>query len=52
MIYTFSSFDPTVASVTKIGTRGARIQFLKAGTARVSVVSGGQAATATGTVNP
>jgi lactocepin len=52
MIYTFSSLDPTVASVTKIGTRGARVQFLKAGTARVSVVSGGQAATATGTVTP
>ena len=52
MIYTFASVDPTVASVTKIGTRGARVQFLKAGTARVSVVSGGQVATATGTVTP
>jgi uncharacterized protein YjdB len=52
MIYTFSSADPTVASVTKIGTRAARVQFLKAGTARVSVVSGGHVATTSGTVTP
>jgi uncharacterized protein YjdB len=52
MIYTFTSGDPTVASVTKVGTRAARVQFLKAGTARVNVVSGEQAASATGTVTP
>ena len=52
MIYTFTSADPTVASLTKIGTRTARVQFLKTGTARISVVSGGQVATTSGPVTP
>jgi uncharacterized protein YjdB len=52
MIYTFASADPTVASVTKIGTRTARVQLLKTGTARITVVSGGLVATTSGPVTP
>jgi len=52
MIYTFASADPTVASVTKIGTRTARVQLLKTGTARITVVSGGLVANTSGPVTP
>ena len=45
---TLHSADPTVASMTQNRHEDARVQLLKAGTARVSVVSGGQVATATG----
>ena len=52
MVYAFSSGDPTTASVTRTGNLTALVKYLKVGTARVSVSSGGQTATVTGAVTP
>ena len=52
MIYVFASGDPTTAIVTRTGNQTARMTFLKVGTARINVTSGGQLATLAGPVVP
>jgi len=52
MVYAFASGDPTTAIVTRTGNQTARMTFLKVGTARVNVTSGGQTATLAGPVVP
>jgi len=48
--YTFTSDDPTVAAVTSPSNRTARVVFLRAGTAKVTVRASGQTASVSGTI--
>jgi len=52
MAYSFSSVDPTAATVTRTGNRTAFVRLLRVGTARISATSGGHTATSTGAVVP
>ena len=52
MAYTFTSADPTTATVTRTGNLTARVTLLKVGTARVFVSSAGQTASVSGVVAP
>jgi hypothetical protein len=52
MAYAFSSGDPATASVTRTGNRTAFVRFLRVGTARINVTSGGHTTTATGAIIP
>jgi hypothetical protein len=52
MAYAFSSGDPATATVTRTGNQTAFVRFLRVGTARLNVTSGGHTATSTGSVIP
>ena len=49
-VYTFTSDDPSVATVTSPSNRTARVVFLKAGTAKVTVRAAGQTVSVSGPV--
>jgi uncharacterized protein YjdB len=48
--YTFTSDDPTVATVTSPSNRTARVVFLKTGLAKVTVRASGKTASVSGTI--
>lgn len=50
--YAFGVSDPTLATVTRIDNRTARVVFLKAGTVQVTVDAAGQQAVAVVTIDP
>ena len=50
--YSFTSADPTIATVTSPSSRTARVVFLKTGVANVTVRAGGQSASVGGTIQP